>query len=115
MDKLIEAIELGIPCVFQSLTGLYCPGCGGTRAVRSLLKGDFLMSFQYHPLVLYTVAALIGELILNYYSRRFHKPMNHGKRVKILVLVGAAIIVINWLFKDYMLVFRRIDLLPPLS
>lgn len=115
MNKLIDALDLGIPCVFQSLTGLYCPGCGGTRAVRSLLKGDLLMSFKYHPLVLYTIAALIIELIIYYYSRHFNKPMNHGKRVRILILVGTAIVVINWLFKDYMLVFRQVDLLPPLN
>ncbi|MBQ2106068.1 MAG: DUF2752 domain-containing protein, partial [Lachnospiraceae bacterium] len=29
-----------MPCVVQELTGLYCPGCGGTRALKALLKGD---------------------------------------------------------------------------
>src|SRR5690554_3329372 len=28
------------PCVLLHLTGLYCPGCGGTRAVYSLATGD---------------------------------------------------------------------------
>ena len=31
-----------LPCVFYSLTGFYCPGCGAGRASYSLLHGRFL-------------------------------------------------------------------------
>lgn len=40
------------PCLLHSLTGLYCPGCGGTRACRLLLSGHIFQSFLYHPGVL---------------------------------------------------------------
>ena len=40
-----KLLGIGMPCAFHSLTGLYCPGCGGTRAVRELLYGDLRMSF----------------------------------------------------------------------
>ena len=29
-------------CPFNALTGLYCPGCGGLRAVNDLTNGDLL-------------------------------------------------------------------------
>ena len=41
-----------IPCIFNKVTGLYCPGCGNTRAAISLLKFDFLAAFYYNPLFL---------------------------------------------------------------
>lgn len=46
------------PCYVHLLTGFYCPGCGGTRAILALLGGHPLRSFLLHPLVPYT--ALVG-------------------------------------------------------
>lgn len=52
----ISKMDSGIypPCVLYSLLGIYCPGCGGTRAVKALLHGQIIQSLYYHPLVLYT-------------------------------------------------------------
>lgn len=53
-----------MPCLFHLMTGLYCPGCGGTRAVKYLLQGDWKNSLIYHPFVLYSViAAPCGPLM----------------------------------------------------
>ena len=41
------------PCMFKLLTGLYCPGCYGTRALRMLLHGRGIVSFIYHPALPY--------------------------------------------------------------
>lgn len=42
-----------IPCPFYVLMGYYCPGCGGTRAIRYFLTGHFFKSLRYHPLIPY--------------------------------------------------------------
>jgi hypothetical protein len=34
------------PCVFHDLTGLYCPGCGSTRALYQLLHGNILAALH---------------------------------------------------------------------
>ena len=31
------------PCVFYTLTGYFCPGCGGTRSLRALLSGKIFV------------------------------------------------------------------------
>ncbi|MDK2968230.1 MAG: hypothetical protein PWP53_3842 [Lacrimispora sp.] len=73
------------------------------------------MSVQYHPLVLYTVLVFIAEITIRLVSKKRKHPFDHGKRERILVLMGAAIVIINWIFKNYMLVVKGIDLLPPLK
>jgi hypothetical protein len=41
--------------MLHAVTGLHCPGCGGTRAVYALLHGDILQAAAYN---LYFVLAL---------------------------------------------------------
>ena len=38
-------------CYFNELTGLYCPGCGGTRCAYALLHGDLAQAAAYNLLV----------------------------------------------------------------
>ena len=44
--------KIGIPCIFHEITGLYCPGCGGTRAMFSLIKLDFYQAMRYNALII---------------------------------------------------------------
>jgi hypothetical protein len=39
-------------CLFHELTGLHCPGCGGTRCAYALLHGDPAQAMAYNVLVL---------------------------------------------------------------
>ncbi len=41
---------LHIGCPLKFITGISCPGCGMTRAFRSLLQLDINMALHYHPL-----------------------------------------------------------------
>ena len=47
-----------LPCPFHAVTGLWCPGCGMTRALHSLLHGDVagaLSSNLFLPVVMVAV------------------------------------------------------------
>lgn len=119
LDKVFgfigNLLGIGRDCAFHSITGLYCPGCGGTRAIRELLRGNLRMSLQYHPLVLYAVFVVLLELLTWGLSRLLHRPGLYIRHYRLFVYVGAAIIVANWFYKDYMLVFRGVNLLPLLK
>lgn len=38
-------------CMFYHFTGLYCPGCGMTRALHALVHGDVAQSLAMNPLL----------------------------------------------------------------
>lgn len=40
----------GIPCWFNLLTGMQCPGCGMTRAIAQLWRGDVHEALEYNAL-----------------------------------------------------------------
>lgn len=49
-------------CLFHSLTGLECPGCGAQRAVHALVHGDPALAWSYNPL-LFILAPLIPLML----------------------------------------------------
>lgn len=100
-----------MPCMFQLLTGLYCPGCGGTRAVRYLLTGHLFLSFQYHPLVPYAAFLAVVLSVDAAWAYRHGKRRRLAGRERIFVYAGLGIILINWIIKNYMLLARGVDLL----
>lgn len=64
---LIWKYGLGAPaisrCWIWEHWHLYCPGCGGTRAVIALAHGRILQSFYYHPAVPITVGLVSVYMI----------------------------------------------------
>ena len=50
-------------CMFYHVTGLYCPGCGATRALSAMLHGDMKASL-HNNLLLFPLLALIAVLIV---------------------------------------------------
>lgn len=104
--------KLLLPCAVHTLLGVYCPGCGGTRAVAALLKGDLLTSFLCHPLVLYTAAAggwfLISQTIERITRHRFRIGMKYRDGY---VWAALIIVAVNFIVKNMLLIFWHIDLL----
>ena len=58
-----------LPCVFNQITGLDCPGCGISRMCLALLRLDFESAFHWNPAVMLCLpilAYLLGYLAYRY-------------------------------------------------
>lgn len=55
-----------LPCMFYTLTGYWCPGCGGTRAAHALAHGDFAHALNMNPLLPMLILLYIGTVLWLY-------------------------------------------------
>jgi hypothetical protein len=100
-----------LPCVFHALTGYYCPGCGGTRAVYALLHFQLLRAFLYHPLVGYAAGMYLLFMVSQTLERLSRHRLPLGMKWDPAWLwLALAILVGNVLIKNGALFFRGIDL-----
>jgi hypothetical protein len=83
-------------CVFQAATGLPCGLCGGTRALRATLQGDFPKALYLNPAALIIAAAaggislvLLAEALL---ARVILPPLKGRLRIALLALVLATLV-----------------------
>lgn len=72
-----------LPCIFYKITGLYCPGCGMSRALNALLHNKIYQSFRFNSLP-YIFAPL--SLIL-YYRYKSNKSYNFIIYIMILISI----------------------------
>lgn len=56
--------HIGIPCIFNKLTGLKCPGCGMTRGLVSLLRLDFAVALRYNAFIV-PICAYLAAVYFN--------------------------------------------------
>lgn len=87
-------------CSLKRMTGVPCPGCGGTRAFCALFKGNVIQSFCYHPAVLFGVFAYLHFMGI-YFYRKHLKKSERGKEIPVewYVYGAVAVILVQWIFK----------------
>ena len=55
---------IGIPCPIHELTGIFCPSCGSTRMIFSILELKLVKAFWYNPYLFVLIILFIIYLIL---------------------------------------------------
>lgn len=110
LELLYAAGQGTIPCLFRTLTGFYCPGCGGTRALKALLHGKLWLSFCYHPLVLYLAVSFAGLLFYFVVCWKKNRTFS-GKIIENVLLGGVLLLACNVIIKNSFLLMGKMDLL----
>lgn len=97
-ERLLAVLEQIAPgCIFRRLTGISCPGCGGTRAMKALLEGHVGEAMAYNLFWIPTLLVLAGEYLLSWWlwlhpehaNLRFAKP-------RLLWLKTYALLAVIW-------------------
>lgn len=100
-----------VPCGLVTIFHIYCPGCGGTRALFAMLHGHFMESLYYNP------AVVLGALLVIYYEVAVIVTLvkNNGKiyyyRKATLVYIYLVIVFGYAIIRDVLLLWKGIDML----
>ena len=90
---LYEAYNIGFDCVVNRFTGLYCSGCGMTRAVYSLIQLDFYQAFRYNVLSIILLPIIVLCVLFEIYAKVFDKT-NIMNRIPSWIWYTIAIVVV---------------------
>lgn len=76
-----------ITCPIKAIIGINCPTCGMTRAILSLLRGDFDMYFKYNP---FALPCVISAFLL------IHRRAFGTK--KVCDILAGSVLIMNFIY-----------------
>lgn len=78
-------------CQIHKYSGMYCPGCGGTRAARSLTGGDVMLAMRQNilvfPVLIGSAWATLAFAVRRLTGRNWWSPASIGWRTMWILLV----------------------------
>lgn len=81
-------------CIFLSLSGLKCPGCGSQRALHAIMHGDLASAWHYNAVLIISVPLLALLSFGSLYKKRYPRLYNRLNSGTVIWTVFA--ITIGW-------------------
>lgn len=99
-------------CVFYSLTGFYCPGCGSQRAFSSLLHGELKQAISYNALLIAILPLLCYSAMITILNvLRKKQVVQHLFYSMLFVKILLVTVIMFWIFRNFS--FYPFNLLAP--
>lgn len=93
---ILYYLQIPIPCLFHKITNLYCPGCGVTRMIDSLLHFHIAQAFSYNALVFILIILVFIYFLINIICyivlKKTFKIPNYVFNILVVLSIGFAII-----------------------
>ena len=105
-EKILKyvAIAIGIVvvlfffrCPIKLILGIDCPGCGMTRALKSVIMLDFKAAFNYHPMIF----VIIPEAVYYVLSRYIIKKRFSEKTENVVLITTAIVMILLWIYRQF--------------
>ncbi len=93
-------------CIFKNATTIPCPSCGTTRAIESLIHGDFIASLRINPfgIIVFLIVLVMPLWILIDVVRRRNSLWCFYKRIELFLqrpqvaIPLSALVIVNWIW-----------------
>lgn len=95
----ISVLNIKYPCIFNKLTDLPCPGCGGTRAMRAILRGDILLGLYYYPPLPFALIVYVVFMLRCFCYKYFGTSKSKDGAVIKYVYIFVVLMIIQWIAK----------------
>ncbi len=95
----ISVLNLRYPCLFNKVTHLCCPGCGGTRSMRALLRGEILTSLYDYPPLIYGLIVYVVFMIRCFLYTCFGIKKSPDGTVVRFIYVFLGLMLAQWIVK----------------
>jgi hypothetical protein len=88
------------PCIFRTLTGLYCPGCGTRSALIQLAGGNLYAAFRLNPLTVLALPTLVLFTISQFLTAFTGRSLVRLRLHPALIWGLFVLIVIYWIGRN---------------
>lgn len=93
-------------CLFYSLTGLQCPGCGSQRAIHHLLNGEFAEALRYNALSVIAIPYIVlGAILLC-----LKEPGSHIIKLRDTLYRGNAVYIVLFIILSFWIIRNFISI-----
>ena len=98
--------DSGIPlCGFKLTTGRPCPGCGMTRALTALGRGEPGLALKYHAFAPFVALAAVAwwiTMAAGFVTGRDYVPNLNDRRLQLWLLALIVVFIGYWLVRLWM-------------